>query len=169
MLVSLSMIGAAVVLLAQTQRGRPLDAGWFHWAGIIVGGLIVIASFCLDFPSIRFISKGEHYDILTAASVKKIELHVTVDKVRQLSVQNDAGALDVSKPVPPFGPVPKKGASFYVGSWEVFQKKIDSLTLHYEWLDAPADFALHYAHYIDGPTTAPAVTIYYREERAWHP
>lgn len=47
-IVSLSMIGAGIVVLAETGRGRPLRARWFHWAAIIVGGLIIIVSFCQD-------------------------------------------------------------------------------------------------------------------------
>lgn len=48
-IVSLSMIGAGLVMLARTSRGRPLQAKWFHWVGIVAGGLIVIASFCKDY------------------------------------------------------------------------------------------------------------------------
>ena len=48
-IVSLSMIGAGFVLLAETGRGRPLQAKWFHWIAIIAGGLIIIVSFCQDY------------------------------------------------------------------------------------------------------------------------
>lgn len=48
-IVSLSMIGAGFVLLAETGRGRPLHAKWFHWIAIIAGGLIIIVSFCQDY------------------------------------------------------------------------------------------------------------------------
>ena len=48
-IVSLSMIGAGFVLLAETGRGRPLQARWFHWIAIIAGGLIIIVSFCHDY------------------------------------------------------------------------------------------------------------------------
>ncbi len=47
-LVALSMIAAGVLMLAETQRGRPLRARWFHWAGIVAGGLTIIVSFCFD-------------------------------------------------------------------------------------------------------------------------
>ncbi len=49
LIVSLSMIGAGLVILARTGRGRPPQAKWFHWVGIVAGGLIVIASFCKDY------------------------------------------------------------------------------------------------------------------------
>ncbi|MGB2985005.1 MAG: hypothetical protein WBE26_03905 [Phycisphaerae bacterium] len=48
-IVSLSMIGAGLVLLAEAGRGRVLRAGWFHWVAIIVGGLVIIVSFCYDY------------------------------------------------------------------------------------------------------------------------
>jgi hypothetical protein len=43
------MIAAGVIVLAETDRGRPLRARWFHWAGIFVGALIIITSFCKDY------------------------------------------------------------------------------------------------------------------------
>jgi hypothetical protein len=49
MIVAVSMIAAGVVVLAETARGRPLRARWFHWVGIFVGALIIIASFCKDY------------------------------------------------------------------------------------------------------------------------
>lgn len=45
-IVSVSMIGAGLVLLGEIGRGRMVEAAWFHWTGIILGGLIIIASFC---------------------------------------------------------------------------------------------------------------------------
>ncbi len=50
LIVSLSMIGAGWVVLAETGRGRPLQAKWFHWTGISAGGLIIVMSFCGDYP-----------------------------------------------------------------------------------------------------------------------
>jgi hypothetical protein len=51
-LVSLSMIGAGMVLLHHTERvwaSGGLRARWFHWAAIVAGGLVIIISFCWDY------------------------------------------------------------------------------------------------------------------------
>ena len=47
--VSLTMIGAGCVMLRETEHERPLQARWYHWTGIVAGGLIVIWSFCKDY------------------------------------------------------------------------------------------------------------------------
>jgi hypothetical protein len=48
-IVSLSMIAAGLVILAETGRGRAFRPAWFHRAGVVLGGLIIIASFCKDY------------------------------------------------------------------------------------------------------------------------
>jgi len=50
----------------------------------------------------------------------------------------DQGKLDPSKPFFPFGPVPRKGSNFFVGSTEVFQKNWTSINLNIGWKDKPA-------------------------------
>ncbi len=50
-LVSLSMIAAGVVVLGRESLERPVYCGAAHWALIILGGLVVIAAFCWDFPN----------------------------------------------------------------------------------------------------------------------
>jgi nitrate reductase NapE component len=47
--VSLTMIGAGCVMLHETEHARPLQARWYHWTGIVAGGLIIIWSFCKDY------------------------------------------------------------------------------------------------------------------------
>ena len=49
LIVSLSMIIAGLVILTETGRGRAFRPAWFHWAGVVLGGLIIIASFCKDY------------------------------------------------------------------------------------------------------------------------
>ena len=66
-LVSLSMIGAGLVILAQTSRGRPLQAKWFHWVGIVGGGLIVILSFSKDYAQTSIGEMPESFNWLIFA------------------------------------------------------------------------------------------------------
>ncbi len=45
-IVSATLIGAGLALLFEIERGRRVKAAWFHWTGVVLGGLIIIASFC---------------------------------------------------------------------------------------------------------------------------
>lgn len=49
LIVSVTMMAAGLVVLAQTARGHVLTASWYHWAGVVLGGLIIIVSFCQDY------------------------------------------------------------------------------------------------------------------------
>lgn len=85
--------------------------------------------------------------------ITAVKLAVNVQGVQDLIVQNDLGMLDASKPIQPFGPQPVVGSRFYIGSNEIFRKHVTRLTICYEWLDAPADFAEHYVVYDPSRTT----------------
>jgi hypothetical protein len=56
-LVSISIIGAGIVLLQRESSGRPVLIGAGHWTAIIMGGLIVVLSFCWD---ARAVMAGAH-------------------------------------------------------------------------------------------------------------
>ena len=69
---------------------------------------------------------------------------------RNLIVQNDDSVLDISKPMPIFGSQPRVGSKFYIGSWEIFQKKLIYITLKHQWIDLPTDaggFVDYYKNY----------------------
>jgi hypothetical protein len=51
-IVSLSMIGGGSAALWRECAGRPLRVSAAHWASIVVGGLVIIISFCLDFRTV---------------------------------------------------------------------------------------------------------------------
>lgn len=84
---------------------------------------------------------------ITEFKVQKIELKVTVKDFSDLILQNDLGVLDPTKPIQVFGPVPVKGANFYVGSREVFSKKLTKLSLNIQWRGLPEKFEDHYKGY----------------------
>lgn len=83
-------------------------------------------------------SFGQHHasEVFTSMggrSVQNIELSVQVSGVRQVTLQNEFGQVDASKPFLPFGPIPQKNSSLTLGSSEVFSKKLRDLTFHVEW------------------------------------
>jgi hypothetical protein len=93
------------------------------------------------------------YHWLRSLRFDEITINVTVNGVKNLLLQNDLGKLDCEKPFQPFGAFPAKGAAFYVGSNEVFSKKLTALKLNYKWKDLPENingFTNYYANY-DSP------------------
>jgi hypothetical protein len=67
-IVSLSMIGAGLVVLAETDRRGPLRARWFHWTGIAAGAVIIVISFCKDYPQTTAGRLPEQFSWLTFAT-----------------------------------------------------------------------------------------------------
>lgn len=63
--------------------------------------------------------------------ISSIKLSVEVIGVKDLALSSDGGSIDASKPFKPFGDFPKLNAGFYIGSREIFQKKLDSLKVNF--------------------------------------
>jgi hypothetical protein len=51
-LVSLSMIGAGLVLLGRDWAGSPVQFGLFHWLGLLAAGAVLVTVFTWDFRNI---------------------------------------------------------------------------------------------------------------------
>jgi hypothetical protein len=104
-----------------------------------------------DRPVLRCLIKGDTgiYEQLDGLVAEKIEFSVDVKGVRKLVVQNGDGPLSAKAPMPLFGSQPQIGSTFYVGSAEVFGKRLSSLALHLEWKSPPDDLFDHYKAYFD--------------------
>lgn len=95
------------------------------------------------------------YKYFERMRLRRLVLTVGVTEMRTLLLENDFGLLNPAKPFPPFGPAPRIGASFLVGSQEVFQKRLTSLKLTLTWAGYPeAGFASHYTKYKDSADVA---------------
>lgn len=79
------------------------------------------------------------YMPLRHPEVRAVEIITRVNGLRNVSLANDQGPLDGSKPFLPFGTSPVVGSSFYIGSREVFSKKVKQLRVKIEWLGLPDD------------------------------
>jgi hypothetical protein len=77
------------------------------------------------------------YQNIKLPTIQSISVVTTVDAVKNLMLQNDDGKIDTSKPFKMFGDFPDDGASFIIGSKEVFQKSLTSLTINFEWQQEP--------------------------------
>ena len=51
-LVSATMIGAAIAYLWHESKGHSIKPSVFHWIGICLAGLIIVDAFTLDFPNV---------------------------------------------------------------------------------------------------------------------
>lgn len=91
------------------------------------------------------------YGQLAGLNVDNIDLSATVTGMREFVLQNETGTVDPAKPFEPFGSLPLLGSEFYVGSREVFGKKLGTLDFTIEWLDLP-DLSDYFEEYKSGIT-----------------
>jgi len=103
------------------------------------------------------------YDCLKGLTLVDARIDVKVCGVKNLIVQNDENLQDVNKPIMPFGPRPKVGsrdkdtgdwfidggASFYIGSKEIFCKNWQRFWITTTWKDKPQDLKDYYRFYTD--------------------
>ncbi|MBW8682915.1 baseplate J/gp47 family protein [Chitinophaga rhizophila] len=87
------------------------------------------------------------YDVLSHLAILNTTINVHVTNIRNLLIGNDEGPLDPNNKFIPFTSVPKSGSNFYIGSDEVFRKKLTAMQLNIEWEGLPVDFAAHYTAY----------------------
>lgn len=81
------------------------------------------------------------YDVIKELIIGAITIDVSVDNVKDLSLQNDDGKINPAKPFKPFGEFPEDGAGFIIGSKEIFQKPLTALGIHTVWQTAPSPTA----------------------------
>jgi hypothetical protein len=67
------------------------------------------------------------YTFLATLEITSIDISVNVDGVKDLMLSNDTGSIDGAKPFKPYGDFPDKGAFFYIGSKEIFQKNLTKI------------------------------------------
>ncbi|MDF2457967.1 MAG: hypothetical protein K0S79_383 [Nitrospira sp.] len=104
------------------------------------------------------------YAGLEKAVLTGITLDVDVEGLKTLSVSNDFGPVDTSKPFQPFGSQPVNGAGFIVGSKEVFQKSPESAALTLNWQNPPTYYHSQTAGVVSTP---PEIGISYLAAGQW--
>lgn len=87
------------------------------------------------------------YNINKGLKITGVDIKVAAYGMKDIVVQNDSAILDNSKEIQPFTARPYAGSYFYLGSKEIFQKKLDLVGVQMEWADKP-DFSSYYDHYI---------------------
>ncbi len=98
-------------------------------------------------------------DFFDALEVESAEVLCDVSDDLALWVASDAGALNAAKPFQPFGPIPTArqgsslGSGVYIGSPEIFRKRLLNLSFAIEWKGLPTDLASYFAAYYDARTS----------------
>ena len=134
--------------LTNQQFGLTIAIEALHPPVTAYNAEVLGSHFHTSYPIMKTLVKDHnHYDLLKNIKLVSATLRVDVTGVKDLVLQNDHGMLDPSRAFLPFGARPSLGAAFYMGSAEVFQKKLDSLALHMIWQDLPEDFTAHYGGY----------------------
>ena len=80
-------------------------------------------------------------------TMTNIRVDVEVNDIKSLSIQNEYAEYNPKKPFMPFGANPRSGNRFYFSHPEIAGKVVDSLTLNFNWMNAPANFADYYTAY----------------------
>lgn len=101
------------------------------------------------------------YSFLRDQKLQKVDIDVAAKDIRNLVLENDKAQLDPNKQVLPFSTRPKVnghiGSNFYIGSDEIFRKKVKQLNLNVEWADLPSNFATHYNVYNQALSPSPSI------------
>jgi hypothetical protein len=113
---------------------------------------IHLETYQTDLPVMRLLMTTEGdaytvYEALAAAKLVSMQIDVNVKGMKNLSVENDNGKLDPSKPFLPFGAQPRKDSNLYIGSSEIFQKDWTEIKPSIEWKNVPADPKAYYTAY----------------------
>lgn len=95
-------------------------------------------NFTQALPMIQIlVSNYEYYSAIKSLLISLITIEVHVDEVKNISLQNDAGKIDTSKPFKPFGEFPDTGSSLIIANKEIFQKPLNSLIINFSGLTFP--------------------------------
>lgn len=124
-------------LLRLTLRLDGADPAIVAWSAKIHGGrfgvaLPVMQVLLRQRPQADFV-----YARLQDIVVRTCHVNVKVTGLKSLSVSNDFGPVDTSKPFLPFGAQPVVSSAVTIGSREMFQKKLDSATVRLTWQEPP--------------------------------
>jgi hypothetical protein len=84
---------------------------------------------------------------LSGLALRTVQVAVQAQGLRALLLENDEAVLDPRKACLPFGAQPARGARLHVGCAEALGKPLTQLSLHLDWLGAPADLHAWYDGY----------------------
>lgn len=87
------------------------------------------------------------YQAFQALRVRRLYLRTTVSGLQSLPLQNELETIAPEKPFTPFTAEPKIDSAFYFTHTELVRKRLDTMNLHFQWDNPPADLVAHYSGY----------------------
>ena len=82
-------------------------------------------------------SFNEFKSLSSPPEINTLTIDVNVTGLKNVVLYNDYGALATKKPFQPLGPTPANDESFYLGSNEIFSKKVSKLSIALDWDNLP--------------------------------
>lgn len=106
---------------------------------------VLLEPYATTDPVARFLIKNSatnsigntFQNIFSTTKVNSISIDVSIDSIQDITIENDLGVLDASKPFYPFGPQPKKGSNFFIGLPEALDKNWTEINIDFSWKDKP--------------------------------
>ena len=97
-----------------------------------------------DFPVFEFRLNNQNfyypYSFFDGIEISKIDINAKIKNLKNIKIfSEDEGAL-TSSDIELFGTNPKKGSKLFIGSTEIFCKKIENLVIDWNYTNFPNDF-----------------------------
>ncbi|HTL83243.1 MAG TPA: baseplate J/gp47 family protein [Bacteroidia bacterium] len=106
---------------------------------------VLLQPFKTDWPVVKLVLNTNHvaspyiYRDLSSKNIFSAKLDVDVIDVKNIIVQSEETVLATEKPFQLFGSQPVVGSTFYIGSNEIFQKKLEEIDVNITWHGLPND------------------------------
>jgi hypothetical protein len=128
-------------------------------------------------PFVKILLRSEShiyaYPLVNSLSLKNITIDVEAKQINNLTLYNDLGPINPVLPFAPLGLMPTVGSSFYIGSNEIFSKKITHLSLKGRWAKLPQNdngWKDYFCGYdTDVQNSDYQVAVSYLNNGSWHP
>lgn len=95
-----------------------------------------------DVPAIKILLNSDSYlypyDLLKKLEIDQIVINTDVEEFKDVTVSNDLGLVDITKPFHPFGVTPQVNSYFILGAVEFSKKKLTSLSVKIKWNNLPS-------------------------------
>lgn len=107
-------------------------------------------------PVIQFVLNDKKqpyiFSFLQAVELQTVQIHVKVDKCKNINVEDPSGVWYNNKSIYPFSQIPKRGMQCRIVAPELFKKHLTKVDINIQWDNIPEtvkDFVANYANYKD--------------------
>lgn len=131
---------------------------------------VLKGGFETPYPVLRCLIASSVLTSFNRFVVSKCDLKVAVTGASNYLLQSENALVEPEEPFTPFGESPDLGSALLIGSRELFEKKIDSLTINWSWCGFPRDYKEYYSSYLPAGQAAPVFKIkcYTGKNGRWH-